>query len=61
MEVAAMSHREFKELVEGWLENSQNPATRMEVELNSAREQIKQLEHKINEDKKISDLKDQED
>ena len=41
MEVAAMSHREFKELVE-------HPATRMEAELNSAREEIKQLEHNGN-------------
>ena len=52
MEVAAMSHREFKELVEGWMAKAEHPATslvtRLEAELNSAREEIKQLEHKIN-------------
>ena len=49
-----------KELVECWLVRAENPATGMEAELNSAREKIKQLEHKFKEEVKIGEVKQQE-
>ena len=50
----------IKEVVEGWLAKAENPATGMEVELNSAREKIKLLEHKLKEEVKIGEIKQQE-
>ena len=52
---------DFKELVEGWLARASNPATGMDVKLRTAQEKILQLEHKIKEERKISELKQQED
>ena len=45
------------DLVEGWLAKAENPATGMEEELSSAREQIKLLEHKLKEEVKIAEIK----
>ena len=52
---------DFKELVEGWLAKAVNPASGMEAELQSAQEKIRQLEHKLQEERKIFELKHQED
>ena len=51
----------IQDLVEEWLEKAENPSSRMEAELISAKEKIKQLEHEIREEKKVMDLKKQED
>ena len=51
----------IQDLVEEWLEKAENPSSRMEAELISAKEKIKQLEHEIREEKKVVDLKKQED
>ena len=56
-----MPPSDFKDLVEGWLARASNPATGMDVELWTAQEKILKLEHKIKEERKISELKQQED
>ena len=56
-----MPPADFKELVEGWLARASNPTPGMDADLRSAREKILQLEHRIQEDKKILELKQQED
>ena len=49
-----------KELVEVWLARAENPAAGMEAQLNTANEKIKQLEHKLQEEFKIAEIKKQE-
>ena len=56
-----MPPSDFKDLVEGWLARASNPATGMDVELRTAQERILKLKHKIKEERKISELKQQED
>ena len=52
--------RESRAIVEEWLARAQNPATGLEANLKKAEEKIKQLEHKMKEDKKITDIIKQE-
>ena len=56
-----MPPSDFKDLVEGWLARASNPATGMDVKLRTAQEKILKLEHKTKEERKISELKQQED
>ena len=46
-----MDGQEVKQMVEDWLAKAQDPFSRMEAELNTAKEKIKQLEHEKEEDK----------
>ena len=55
-----MSSLDLKEVMEEWLVQAENPTSRMEAELNTAKEKIKQLEHEINKMKKTPDLQEQE-
>ena len=55
-----MSTVGFQEILEGWLAKAANPAHGMEAELQLAREKLKQLVHTIKEEKKISELREQE-
>ena len=50
-----------KKTVEVWLAKAMNPSSRLEAELKAAQDKIVQLEHVIEEDKKISQIKQQED
>ena len=50
-----------KKVVEKWLARAKNPSSRLEAELKKAKEKIMQLEHVIEEDKKFSQIKQQED
>ena len=49
-----------KELVECWQARAENPATGMEAELNFAKEKLNQLEHKLKEEVKMGEVKQQE-
>ena len=49
-----------KELVECWLARAENPATGMEAEPNFAKEKINQLEHKLKQEVKMGEVKQQE-
>ena len=61
IEVPVMPPVDSKELVEEWLARASNPTPVMDAELRSAKKKILQLEHKIKEDRKILELKQQED
>ena len=50
----------IKELVELWLARAENPASGMSDQLNTAKEKIKQLEHKLKEEVKLAEIKKQE-
>ena len=49
-----------KEMVEWWMARAENPTTGMEAELKAAKARIKQLEHELKEDRKMADIKRQE-
>ena len=50
-----------REMVDFWLARAENPAPGMESELMSAKAKIQQLEHELKEDRKMFDIKHQED
>ena len=52
--------RGTKEIVEVWLARAQRPAAGLEADLKKAAEKIKQLEHVLKEEKKISEIFKQE-
>ena len=52
---------EVKKMFEEWLARAKNPSSRLEAELRAAKENIMQLEHVIEADKKFSEIKQQED
>ena len=56
VEVSVMPSNDFKQVVEGWLARAVNPASGMEAELMSAKEKIRQLKHKIQEERKVFEL-----
>ena len=55
-----MSAIDFQELLDGWLARAENPASGMDAELQAARQKIKELKHIIREEKKMSEVNDQE-
>ena len=59
-ELHRATNMEVMEIAEWWLARARAPASRMEAELRSANEKIKQVEHERKEERKGLELKQQE-